>query len=246
MRPIVGQEPRLRHDKYHQPHKEKLLNKEPINPHVSLAKCITVSGGDNAHHSGTRANTVRELSAFQGFPLSYKFFGTITDAKKQCGNAWPPISNKPCFLLWAATLEAFDNGLIHAEDDIQDLLAFLEAKGIRIPKPEPIDVDMLNSTLSSAETYQQEYRYLSKLEKTVTPCMPLGLWTRTIVIQPLPKRQRARPALGFGLSNRPVSMPIQPRRQERALVVRSEQEEINFFEELFSAQDSGSYVDLTF
>ncbi|KAF2830238.1 S-adenosyl-L-methionine-dependent methyltransferase, partial [Ophiobolus disseminans] len=125
----------FRTDIYHQPLFEKRLDLPSIDPHVNLAKCVTTSGGDNVHYSGKRANTVRELASFQGLPPDFKFAGSVTEAKKQCGNTWPAKANKVYFALWAAHREAFDNGLINAEDEILDLYAFLEAKGVDIPKP---------------------------------------------------------------------------------------------------------------
>ncbi|KAF2029073.1 S-adenosyl-L-methionine-dependent methyltransferase, partial [Setomelanomma holmii] len=111
----------LRNNRYHQPQLEKRLDLEPIDPHVNLAKCVTTSGGDNVHHSGQRLYTVIELAQLQGFLLDHCFAGSLTQAKTQCGNAWPPRSNKHYFLLWAAHREAFDNGFIGPEDEVLDL-----------------------------------------------------------------------------------------------------------------------------
>ena len=54
-----------------------------------LRRCITTSGGDNYHPSGTRDFTVREYACLQAFPLQHRF--GRTGVKKQIGNAVPPV-----------------------------------------------------------------------------------------------------------------------------------------------------------
>lgn len=70
--------------------------------------------------------------------MTYKFCGSQTEAKKQVGNAFPPIMAEAMFRTIAKTLEAFDKGFIGAEDDIDDIDSFLERKGVRLaPPPAP-------------------------------------------------------------------------------------------------------------
>jgi hypothetical protein len=127
------------------------------------------------HYSGTRRNTVRELAALQGFPPRFHFTGSNHEALKQCGNAWPPTASKVYFTLWAAHREAFDHGFIDAEDEVLDLYEFLENKGIVIPKPAAIDVDLFNADAGNV-AQEPEFRYLHRIEKTVHPKFPLPLW----------------------------------------------------------------------
>ncbi|UPX15996.1 DNA (cytosine-5-)-methyltransferase [Ascochyta rabiei] len=188
LQPLMRVENRLANNKYHRKHREKSMNVPPIDPHISMANCITTNGGDNAHYSGQRAMTVMELAQLQGLGLQAQFAGSVTEAKRQCGNAWAPTSNKKYFLLWAATLEAFDNGLIEAEDDITDLYDFLEQKGIKIARP-IIDLDGI-SALDGAVSAQPQYRYLSRLEKAVKPRVPLILWSRKADVPHRPPRVR--------------------------------------------------------
>lgn len=55
---------------------------------MPLPRCITTSGGGNAHPDGTRKFTLREFACLQGFPIDYKF--SATGVLKQIGNAVPP------------------------------------------------------------------------------------------------------------------------------------------------------------
>ncbi|KAF9698369.1 hypothetical protein EKO04_003611 [Ascochyta lentis] len=162
LRPLMRVESRFSNHKYHQKQRERKMDSIPIDPHVSMANCITTSGGNNVHYSGQRAMTVMELAQLQLFDLQSQFAGSVTEAKKQCGNAW--VTSKNYFLLSAATLEAFDNGIIEAEDDIVDLYDFLEQKGVRITRP-TIEIDGTSAT-AGATPAQSQYRYLSRLEKT--------------------------------------------------------------------------------
>lgn len=121
-------------DQYHQP---KILKKpkEPYDPRGFLRGCITAGGGVNYHPSGLRNFTPRELGLLQSFPVTYKFCGTQTEAVKQIGNAFPPIMAEAMFRTIAKTLEAFDKGYIHAEDDIDDIDSISERKGVRLEAP---------------------------------------------------------------------------------------------------------------
>lgn len=192
LRPLERRHPGSFRDRLHQPSLEKPKNEKTIDPHVNLARCITTSGGENLHYSGKRPYTCRELSLFQGFPPNFHFVGSITEAKKQCGNAWPVKANTVYFLTWAAHMEAFDHGFISAEDEVLDLYDFLEKKGISIPKPAPIDVDLFNTPAPAAARREPEYRYLSRIEKTVQSRFPLQIWAQRKELDPLPQRRRRR------------------------------------------------------
>ncbi|KAJ4994344.1 Modification methylase HphIA [Stagonosporopsis vannaccii] len=111
--------PRALNDEHHQP-KPMGKPKPAYDPHGFLKGCITTSGGDNYHYDGKRRYTVREMALFQTFPYDYQFSGTRTQAMKQVGNAFPPAIAEAIFKNVAMTLEAFDEGLIGAEDDLTD------------------------------------------------------------------------------------------------------------------------------
>ncbi|CAI9632204.1 unnamed protein product [Alternaria burnsii] len=125
---ITRQRPRAMNDPYHKP--KLYTNPRPAyNPHTFLKGCITTSSTTATHPSSERAFTPRELSLFQSFPYVYKFTGTKSDATKQIGNAFPPIMAQAMYHIIAKTLNAFDNGLIGAEDDLSELDALLELRG---------------------------------------------------------------------------------------------------------------------
>lgn len=148
-------------DPHHQPESRELLNvpKIPYDPKRTLAPTITKSENP-AHWSGKYALTVRELSMLQGFDINHHFEGTRTKIREAICNAWGPVGAKPQLLVCAATREAFDKGIIDAEDHIDDLYEFLESKGIRFPISDP------------------QYRYINQLEKTIRPKTPLVVFAR--------------------------------------------------------------------
>ncbi|KAF2017255.1 S-adenosyl-L-methionine-dependent methyltransferase [Aaosphaeria arxii CBS 175.79] len=121
-------------DEYHQPYKLKPISRHPYDPATKVLGCITTGGTENYHFSGRRNFTARELSLFQSFPMGYVFSGSQTQAKKQIGNAFPPLMAEAMYRSVAQTLEAFDHGLIGAEDDIQDLLGLLAERGVELPE----------------------------------------------------------------------------------------------------------------
>jgi DNA (cytosine-5)-methyltransferase 1 len=122
-------------DPYHLPMAKLFPEPKPAYDHNSFLKgCITTGGTLGYHPSGKRHFTPRELALLQSFPYSYRFMGGKTEAKKQIGNAFPPVMAERVYRTIAKTLEAFDQGLIGAEDDLSDLDALLERKGMRAPQ----------------------------------------------------------------------------------------------------------------
>jgi len=120
-------------DEHHQPATSKRMNKPPYDPRTSLVRgCITTDGGSysNYHYSGSRKFTPRELALFQTFPLNYVFSSGKTEATKQIGNAFPCKMAEALFRIIAKTLEAFDFGLVHAEEDIQDIDEYVARKRV--------------------------------------------------------------------------------------------------------------------
>lgn len=120
IKPLERMGRRAWNDIYHQP-KPAQSPREPINPETFLKGCITTGGSESYHYSGTRRWTVRELSLFQSFPYGYKFTGSNTEATKQIGNAFPPVVAQAMYCTIVKTLEAFDRGLIDAEEPIFDI-----------------------------------------------------------------------------------------------------------------------------
>ncbi|KAF1929411.1 S-adenosyl-L-methionine-dependent methyltransferase [Didymella exigua CBS 183.55] len=112
--------PRASDDPYHQP-KPMASAKTPYDPRSFLKGCITTGGGDNYHFSGKRRYTPREMALFQSFPYEYQFSGRPSQAMKQVGNAFPPGIAEAMYRTIRMTLEAYDDGLIGAEDDLTDL-----------------------------------------------------------------------------------------------------------------------------
>lgn len=58
------------------------------------AKTVTTNAGQgNYHPSGRRPFTLRELAKLQTFPLYHSFAGArgVTEARRQIGNAVPPV-----------------------------------------------------------------------------------------------------------------------------------------------------------
>ena len=227
---LVRQERQLGDNVYHQPHLENRMDVRPRDPHTSMAKCVTTSGGDNPHHSGNRTSTAVELGQLQGLPLDFHFCGSKTEAKKQAGNCWSPTPGKHYFTTWGATLEAFDNGLIEAEDDIDDLYDFLENKGVDFGRPPPIEIDSC-VFFRDTEPVQAKYRYISKLEKTVKPKFPLVLWARQHEVEARAARTRRPPArvhTGFDGTvddRRSGALSVRPRAQTVAQPHQETEEE---------------------
>lgn len=81
--------PRRGVDPLHNPRAMKRLNHPPWDADKILPRCITTSGGQNYHFSGTRELTLREFATLQGFPAYHAFEGPYI--KKQIGNAFPPV-----------------------------------------------------------------------------------------------------------------------------------------------------------
>jgi DNA (cytosine-5)-methyltransferase 1 len=143
----------------------RVVNQPAINPYTNLAKVVTTSGKENAHYSGKRASTVRELAAFQGFPPDFHFTGSTTTATKQCGNGWPPASNQHYFRVWGAHHEAYHNGMLDDEEEVLDLYVVLAQKKY-LPIPFDLEADM------------PDFIYPPNITRTIRPRYPLPLWER--------------------------------------------------------------------
>ncbi|KAI4702103.1 hypothetical protein J4E81_002465 [Alternaria sp. BMP 2799] len=135
---ITRQGRRAMNDPYHQP-KWFPIPRPAYNPRTFLQGCITTGGTTACHPSGKRHFTPRELSLCQSFPYVYQFTGAQGEAKKQIGNAFPPIMAQAMYQTIEKTLEAFENGLIGAEDDLSDLDAILGPSGESVPQQRRLD-----------------------------------------------------------------------------------------------------------
>ncbi|KAF2872901.1 S-adenosyl-L-methionine-dependent methyltransferase [Massariosphaeria phaeospora] len=199
---------RASQEMYHNPLEKKMFNKPPYDPNTSFLKgCITTGGGENWHYSGLREYTAREYALLQTFPYKYQFSGGHSEAKKQIGNAFPPVMAQALFNVIAQTLEAFDNGFIGPEDDLVDLHAFLADKGIQLPECAPQAQAQARSLLNSGDRYKvpdRPFRYLVK-DKTSLPqdtykAKQRGLWNKDNDIEPLDRMNRnSGPRMSSGL-----------------------------------------------
>lgn len=71
---------------------------KPYDSRKPMHGCITCDGGpSNLHPNGKRTFTLFELAAMQGFLPTHRFAGTMTDIKKQIGNAVPSMFAKKLF-----------------------------------------------------------------------------------------------------------------------------------------------------
>ncbi|KAI4933897.1 uncharacterized protein J4E92_003566 [Alternaria infectoria] len=137
---ITRQGNRAMNDFYHQP-KLFPVPRPAYDARTFLRGCITTGGTTACHPSGTRHFTPRELSLFQSFPYVYEFTGPKGEATKQIGNAFPPIMAQAIYQTISKTLEAFEKGLIGAEDDLSDLDLdlILEQSGESAPQQRRLD-----------------------------------------------------------------------------------------------------------
>lgn len=79
----------------HNPEQMATRNDVPYDGNLPLRNTICCGGGPISHPSGKRAFTHRELACLQGFPLEHQF--GPARARKQIGNAYPPIVAKVFF-----------------------------------------------------------------------------------------------------------------------------------------------------
>ncbi|KAI1277276.1 S-adenosyl-L-methionine-dependent methyltransferase [Xylaria sp. FL0933] len=64
--------------------------REPYDDRCQIGTIVT-AGTTWPHPSGTRNFTLRELACIQGFPMEHTFAGSMTQARRQIGNAFPPV-----------------------------------------------------------------------------------------------------------------------------------------------------------
>lgn len=84
-----------------------------------LGYTITTGGVTSHHPSSTRAWTLRELAAMQGFPKNHRFYGTQTQIKRQIGNAFPSNTVRVLYKHLHDWLLKEDNACMYVpEDDV--------------------------------------------------------------------------------------------------------------------------------
>ncbi|KAF2116861.1 S-adenosyl-L-methionine-dependent methyltransferase [Lophiotrema nucula] len=196
--------------------------KEPYDARNSFLKgCITTSGGENYHWSGTRNFTIRELALLQSFPYVYDFKGKKGEMVKQIGNAFPPIMAEQMYRSIVRTLEAFDGGYIGAEDDLSDLDGLYSRHGLGTPDQEQ------SLTKSPFKNSSQGSVFGRSSKQNSVPDTPVKKKKRTLFghgtdIEPVrPKNEKKlRPSISslWGEERkRSVSMPFRPRKRQDSL-----------------------------
>ena len=91
----------------HNLHSVERLHKAPYDGNKPLPSTITCGTGHSYHPSGSRKFTLREIACLQGFPLEHVF--GPKGARKQIGNAVPPIVAKTFFETIVSHLRKVDN-----------------------------------------------------------------------------------------------------------------------------------------
>jgi DNA (cytosine-5)-methyltransferase 1 len=195
-------------DDHHQPASMKILNKPPYDPEKKFLKgCITTGGGDNYHFTGKRRYTPRENSLFQTFPYGYHFTGSNAEATKQIGNALPPCMAEALYWSCAKTLEAFDNDLIDADAEIDDLDRYLARKGFNIPQCTPRQTNLFSSSSSQSSIPESPYRYLFRPVDGGPSCAPRTSTRQSVFgyakpIEPRSEIEKRKPVSFFNFLNR--------------------------------------------
>ncbi|ETN40208.1 uncharacterized protein HMPREF1541_04484 [Cyphellophora europaea CBS 101466] len=82
----------------------------PLDGNVQAKTITTNAGQGNYHPSGLRPYTLRELARLQTFPLYHSFAGAkgVTEARRQIGNAVPPVLAKAMFRAIVKSLKESD------------------------------------------------------------------------------------------------------------------------------------------
>lgn len=82
----------------------------PFNGETQAKTITTNAGQGNYHPSGQRPYTLRELAKLQTFPLYHSFAGArgVTEAKRQIGNAVPPVLARAMFRAIVKSLKESD------------------------------------------------------------------------------------------------------------------------------------------
>ncbi|KAF2629779.1 S-adenosyl-L-methionine-dependent methyltransferase [Macroventuria anomochaeta] len=149
---------RAESDLYHTLHKQVSCQERLYDPFAKFIDCIVTKGVTTPHWSGEKF-TPRELALLQSLPYHHYLAGSWNQAIKQVGNMFPPLMAELVYRTCAQTLEAFDNGFITADEDIDDLNVTLIEKGIDIPEISHTPTSLFDLT---GPATQSPYQYLSQ------------------------------------------------------------------------------------
>ncbi|KAH6618641.1 S-adenosyl-L-methionine-dependent methyltransferase [Boeremia exigua] len=149
---------RAERDGYHKLHREVSQQEQAYDPYAEFVDCIMTSGVECRHWSGEKF-TPRDLALLQSLPVHHCLAGSWPQAIKQVGNMFPPIMAELVYRTCAQTLEAWDNGFLDADDDIDDLNITLIEKGVDIPEAKHTPTSVFDLTGPAAPS---PYRYLSR------------------------------------------------------------------------------------
>ncbi|KAF1943159.1 S-adenosyl-L-methionine-dependent methyltransferase [Clathrospora elynae] len=227
-------------DKYHRPNDAKSLDSQPYDAYSKFVDCIMTSGVTTCHPSGKRMFTPRELALLQSLPIYHRLTGSPTNAVKQVGNMFPPLMAELVYQSCAQTLEAFDHGLIHAEEELDDLDITLIEKGVNIPKLLPTPSSLVDLTSSSGQT-QSPYRYLTRpgLSDAIYSAYT-SAWARRKISERLAPQGRKKRATRIPWSDEYSGFENpSPLLRERKQPVRK-----NRLEEKFWERHHGKFIDL--
>lgn len=143
----------------------------------------------------------------------------------------------------AQTLEAFDNGFIDADADIQDLDQYLAARGIEIPQQRVSTPRTLFSSIASTSqpsSPESSYRYLRRpVVGSAASCAPHSLSRREALfrvgtnIEPRSQIEKKKPSSFFNFLSRDAESA-----DGKAKKSKSDKEEIE------RAKMNGDFIDL--
>ncbi|KAF3052169.1 hypothetical protein E8E11_005190 [Didymella keratinophila] len=135
-----------------------------LQPYVYVGDALRIIErlGERADRDYYHQSHKRVSRAQQVYDPFNKFIDcSWSEAIKQVGNMFPPVMTEAIYRICAQTLEAFDNGFIHADDDIDDLNVTLIEKGVDIPEKPATPTSLVDLTES---TSLSPYKYLSRPE----------------------------------------------------------------------------------
>jgi len=222
--------------------KMTVLKGEPYNPYSKFINCIMTSGVTSMHPNGKRNFTTRELAALQSLPSNHYLTGSDAKAVKQIGNMFPPVMAEIVYRTCAQTLEAFDNGFITTEDEIEDLDITLIEKGVVIPEKPIRSSATFGSTSRRHPSYP--YRYLRPPQLSdATHASHSSAWQeRKLTRRTVPQgRSQHVPMNMFGDEESDLGSPSPPPvRDVKRPISRKTRQEKNFWDKF-----NGKVIDLS-
>jgi DNA (cytosine-5)-methyltransferase 1 len=237
---LVRQGARAHKHRYHRPNEMPRIDGVPYDAYSKFVDCIMTSGVTSCHPNGKRAFTPLELALLQTLPFHHQLTGTWTDAIKQVGNMFPPLMAEQVYRVCAQTLEAFDHGLIGAEDELEDLDITLIEKGVMIPEPPSTSSSFIDLT---GEFKQSEYPYRYLIPPQLSDAQHSGYSSlfahRSLPGRPAPQERKDRAPRIIMNSDDEFSRTSPPPREKKPAPSKSRQER-RFWE-----QFNGGLIDLS-